>query len=307
MSVSSTSRVAGPYVGDNVDVVYPFFFKAFQASDLYVVKTDLSLVETVQVLTTNYTVALNADQNASPGGSITMLVAPPTGFLITITTNLPALQSVALTNNGGFFPTVLNNEFDYLTILVQQLVAQMSRAVLVNISSNQTPAQLIGSLQGFVTAAAASASASAASASAASGSQGAAATSAGNAATSETNALGYMNNAATQAGNAANSANSAATSASLVGALTPRVTASNWAVAAGDLVLFSASGQTATLPATPAVGTRVAVSCNVVPSSTTISRNGNKIMGLAQDMTFTTPNVMVSLVYMDATNGWVIV
>jgi len=274
---------------------------------MQVVKTDLSLVETIQVLTTNYTVALNADQNASPGGSITMLVAPPTGFLITITTVLPALQSLALTNNGGFFPTVLNNQFDYVTILVQQLVAQMARAVLVNISSTQTPAQLIGSLQGYVTTAAASASASAASASASAASASASATSATNAATSETNALGYMNSASTQAANAATSANNAATSASTIGALTPRVTSANWNVAAGDLVLFSASGLTATLPAAPAVGTRVGVSCNVVPSSTTINRNGRNIMGLGQDMTFTTPNLMVSLVYMDATNGWVIV
>ena len=106
MSISSTTRKAGPYTGNGSTTVFPFSFKVFANTDLVVVKTDLSSVESTMVLTTDYTVALNADQDSNPGGTVTCVTAPASGFKITLTSNVPDLQPITLTNMGGFYPKI---------------------------------------------------------------------------------------------------------------------------------------------------------------------------------------------------------
>lgn len=188
MSIASTTRKAGPFTGNGITTVFPFTFKVFQASDLSVIKTDLSLAETTLVLTTDYTVSLNANQDSNPGGSITAVVAPASGFLITITSAIPELQPLTLTNAGGFYPTVINDALDRLTIYVQQLSEQVSRAVKTSISSSTTPDTLIDAINTAVSDAAASATA-------ASGSEISAAASAASAAISAAaaNGVSYKN------------------------------------------------------------------------------------------------------------------
>ncbi|KVW93337.1 hypothetical protein [Thiobacillus denitrificans] len=68
MTISSTTRKAGPFDGNNVLDAFPFAFKVFADSDVVVVKTDPDDIETTLTLTTDYTVSLNADQDTSPGG-----------------------------------------------------------------------------------------------------------------------------------------------------------------------------------------------------------------------------------------------
>lgn len=138
MSISSTNRKAGPYIGDGVATVFPFVFKVFQASDIHVVNTNLANIETVAVIDTEYTATINVDQDANPGGYITMLSPPPSGFRITITSNVPNLQPVTLTNQGGFYPSVINAAIDRATIQVQQLAEQVNRSLKSPISSGMT-------------------------------------------------------------------------------------------------------------------------------------------------------------------------
>ena len=145
MSISSDStRKAGPFTGTGLIVSYPFSYKVFQAADVLVVRTDLSGTETTLALGTDYTVTLNSNQDASPGGTVNPVAAAPTGYLTTLSSQVAALQPVVLTNSGGFYPTVLNDAMDRLTIIVQQLKEQMSRAVTTSISSSISPATLTG-------------------------------------------------------------------------------------------------------------------------------------------------------------------
>lgn len=168
MSISSATRKSGPYTGNNVTTTFSFAFKVFSQSEVVLVRTDLSAVETTLALSTDYTVTLNADQSASPGGSITLLAGPlATGFLLTITSNVQALQPVVLTNSGGFYPSIINDEFDRLTILLQQVAEQVERAVKTQISSGVDPNTLVASLLAAASSAAASATAAANSATAA--------------------------------------------------------------------------------------------------------------------------------------------
>lgn len=158
MSISSTNRKAGPYTGNGVTTALPFSFKVFSASDVLVVRTDLSGAETDLVLTTHYTVSLNADQDSNPGGTVNLVTPAATDYLTTITSAVPDLQPLTLTNAGGFYPKVINDALDRVTIMVQQLAEQVSRAVKVSISSSTSPDSLISAIYNAVSSAASAAS-----------------------------------------------------------------------------------------------------------------------------------------------------
>lgn len=136
MTISSTTRRAGPYTGNSVTTAFPFAFKVFAATDVLVVEAVVATgVETVKTLTTHYTVALNPDQEVSPGGTVNMLAAPTAAQTITVGSQVPNLQPVEVTNGGGFYPPVLNDALDRATIQIQQLEEQMSRVVGAPIST----------------------------------------------------------------------------------------------------------------------------------------------------------------------------
>ena len=136
MTISSTNRVAGPYTGNGVTTAFAFNFKVFSAADLYVVRLNtLTLAETVLTITTDYTVTLNTNQNVSPGGTVTMVTAPTSSQKITITSNLSNLQPTDITNQGGFYPSVLNDALDRATIQIQQLADDVSRSLHIPLSA----------------------------------------------------------------------------------------------------------------------------------------------------------------------------
>lgn len=131
MTISSSVRVAGPYTGTGSVSIYPFAFKVFQASDVLVKQTDLNGNVTTLALTTGYSVALNSDQNANPGGSIDLNTPLPNGYKLVISSQVQGLQGTSLTNNGGFYPNVIENALDYLTILVQQAQTEINASLQV--------------------------------------------------------------------------------------------------------------------------------------------------------------------------------
>ena len=88
MTVAATTRKAGPYIGNGVTTSLPFSFKVFAASEMVVTKTTPAGVESTLTLTTHYTVSLNADQDANPGGSVVMVSAPVADYLTTLTSNV---------------------------------------------------------------------------------------------------------------------------------------------------------------------------------------------------------------------------
>lgn len=137
MTISSQIRKAGPYIGNGSASAFPFAFKVFTAADLYVVKTNTTLgADSVLTLGADYTVSLNADQNANPGGTITLTAgALASGYNVTITSSLQYLQPTDLTNQGGFYPSVITNALDRLTIFCQQLYDAVSRSLKVSVST----------------------------------------------------------------------------------------------------------------------------------------------------------------------------
>lgn len=146
MTVSSTNRKAGPYAGNGSATSFAFHFRVFEDSDVVVVHTDVNGAETVLEAPADYTVTLNLQQETTPGGTINMVETPVTGELVTITSELEYIQPLEITNQGGFYPKVVNAALDRLTILCQQLGEQVGRAVKVGISSSANPDDIVAGL-----------------------------------------------------------------------------------------------------------------------------------------------------------------
>lgn len=181
MTISSDNRKDGPYLCNGATVAFPFSFNVFQAGDVRVVLTDASGAEYDLALGSEYSVSLNSNQDTNPGGTVTTTATYATGYLVTLTSQVENLQPVMLTNAGGFYPKVINDALDRLTIMVQQVAEQVSRSIKVSISSSASPDSLIAAIYTAISSAATSATNAAASAIAA-------ATSATNAAASAVSA-----------------------------------------------------------------------------------------------------------------------
>lgn len=131
MTVQTETRVAGPFSGDGVTTSLPFDFVVFEAADLIVIeRDDTTGDDTVLVLTTDYSVTLNPDQDDEPGGTITLVAPLPSGATDFVYSDVAALQEAIFTNTGGFYPAVLNTALDKLTVLVQQIKEAQARSVL---------------------------------------------------------------------------------------------------------------------------------------------------------------------------------
>lgn len=138
--ISSTIRRAGPYSGNGSTTAFAFGFKVFAPTDVAVTLTDAAGNDTT--LTTGYSVALNSNQDITPGGTVNFANPPLAGTRVTLISNVSAVQPMQLTNGGGFFPRVLNDSADRHTILIQQLQELANRSVKLPVSDQGQPPTL---------------------------------------------------------------------------------------------------------------------------------------------------------------------
>lgn len=231
MTVSSTTRKAGPFTGDGVVDTFPFTFKVFSDADVLVVSADADGVESILTIVTDYAVDLNTDQDASPGGDVILNDPLTSGYTMVISSDADETQLTEITNSGGFYPRVINNALDKQTILTQQLSERVSRALKVPITSSDDPDDLVAD---FVTSTASTVAAAAAAASSASD----ASDSADAAALSETAAGLSASSASSSASAASGSASAASDSADAAAA--SETAAAGYAAAGGRPVVHVA-------------------------------------------------------------------
>lgn len=149
MTINSTTRKTNALVGNGNTATYPFAFKVFTDADVVVKKLEAATsIETTLTLGLNndYIVTLNEDQNSNPGGSITLKSGGnnqnlASGFSIVITSAVEPLQGTDLTNQGGFFPEVINDALDKATVLHQQQQDELNRSIKFSLTNT------IGSLE----------------------------------------------------------------------------------------------------------------------------------------------------------------
>jgi len=233
MTIPASTRKAGPYPGNDVTTEFAFDFKVFTEEDVRVIRAVTATgVETILTLDSDYSVALNADQDADPGGSVTYPLSGdelPAAQTLTVVGNLEVKQGTDLPDGGAFNASTVEGALDYQNILIQQLNEEVGRAVKVTASSDSDPDALVASL--FASEAAAEASANAASASAAAASDSA------DAASDSAIAAGASAAAASGFADDAEAAAAAAAATALSTPLTGLDLATNAAITAADSIL----------------------------------------------------------------------
>ena len=127
MTISSTTRTAGPFTGTGTVSSFAFAFKVFSAGDIAVYRTQVSTgVVTTLVLNSDYTVALDP----VAGGTVTLTGGNlASGTTLLIASSVANTQPVDITNQSGFYPAVINDALDRTTVQVQQLQQQSNRCM----------------------------------------------------------------------------------------------------------------------------------------------------------------------------------
>jgi hypothetical protein len=144
MTVTSTSRRAKA-LGNGSTTSFPFTFKVFDTSDLRVVFTADDGSETDLTLDSHYTVVLNADQDVSPGGTVTYPItgaALAASETLVIESAIPSTQGTDFGNAGRFFPQTHEAAFDRAVALVQQVEDKVGRALVVSVNDTDMPSTL---------------------------------------------------------------------------------------------------------------------------------------------------------------------
>lgn len=141
--IDYVKRLAGPYTGAG-QTTFSFGFKVYEETDIYVA-TALSNDEAATNLNygDDYSVTLNDDQDAAPGGSITLKTALVDGEILVIGSDLDYTQELQLTNYTRFPPEQINEALDRLCIQIQQILEITGRALLVPATSSTTPTEMI--------------------------------------------------------------------------------------------------------------------------------------------------------------------
>lgn len=126
MTISSPDRVAGPFIGDGVQTGFPFALYILDDEDLVVEITDAAGVRST---VSAWTAALNSDQSGNPGGTLTLSSPLAVGSTMRISTEVASTQKTAISNGGGFYPKVIEQALDKLTILTQQVEQQVEQSL----------------------------------------------------------------------------------------------------------------------------------------------------------------------------------
>ncbi len=113
------------YEGNGVTTAFPVPFKFPANNDLVVTKV-YNGVSNVLIIGTDYSVV---GAGASGGGAVITTVAPENGSTVNISRSLEAVQDIDLRNQGRYFAETIESGLDYLTMLGQQNVAGLSRAL----------------------------------------------------------------------------------------------------------------------------------------------------------------------------------
>lgn len=139
------------YIGNGAANVYSFTFLAFIPANLQVTVKDTLTPSTTYLIQQgqDYTVAgLNPAGGPPSTGSITLVDNGQTwlsggflltGYTLTITRVVSLVQNTSIRNQGDYFPEVIENALDYITMALQQIQGQLPPSPTISLS----PATLV--------------------------------------------------------------------------------------------------------------------------------------------------------------------
>ncbi len=147
MAITNTTLASPTYNGNGSTTAFATGFQFIQNADLLVTVTDSSGVETVKVLTTDYTVT---GAGNSVGGTVTFLVAPVSGSKVNIQNNVTLDQQTDYVEGGSFSAATHEDALDKLTKISQQLQEQIDRSVKLPIANQSITSQAPSPTAGYV-------------------------------------------------------------------------------------------------------------------------------------------------------------
>lgn len=136
MALTTTSNKA-IHDGNASATVFPYTFPILDASHLTVIYTDADDAETT-LSASEYSVTGIGGRS---GGSVTYpLTGSPiaTGTKLTIVRTVPYTQTTVLSNQGGYYPEVVEARFDQIYMAMQQLAEIVGRTTVGSISDPAT-------------------------------------------------------------------------------------------------------------------------------------------------------------------------
>ena len=129
MTLSTTANRIS-YSGNDSTTGFSFPYLFFADADLTVILVvDSTGVETTQTITTHYTVA---DAGEVAGGTVNMVTAPATGETLVIIRTEQFTQGLDLVENDPFPSASVEQQFDILTMLTQQLDDRIDRSFVLS-------------------------------------------------------------------------------------------------------------------------------------------------------------------------------
>lgn len=151
MAIDYTPRLAGPFVGDGtVQSSFPFSFFIFDPTDVYVAFLSDPDAEQVRLeYGKDFTVQMNEDQRATPGGVVNLLTTSPTvtfgllrlGQVLAIGSNIPYTNTLSLTNFTRFPPERITTELDRIVAQIQQIDERLGRTVSMDETDSSSGAE----------------------------------------------------------------------------------------------------------------------------------------------------------------------
>lgn len=140
MTVAVQTSKAGPYICDGVQKEYPFVFPVMDAAHIAVYAAD-GENGYARRLTEGYRVEL-----AETGGTVVLDEPLPKGHRIAIIRSVPVTQETDIQNNTAFFPEIMEDAFDKLTMIVQQQSEVLDRCAKVPVTSTEDPVEYLQTL-----------------------------------------------------------------------------------------------------------------------------------------------------------------
>lgn len=113
----TTTNVRNVLTGNGVATAFAFTFRFLSASTVQVFRNMPGATPTL-VPTSAYTLTPGV---GNVGGTVTFTTAPANTEVITIQRTVPLTQSVDINNEDGFFPDVVENGLDAVTLAIQQV------------------------------------------------------------------------------------------------------------------------------------------------------------------------------------------
>lgn len=143
MTIETPFLQVEKYAGDGVTKTFGFGFRTFNTVDIVVVATDASGSESVLNPESDYYITANS---SGVGGTVTLASALPVNSVLVITRKIPIKQEVDLVNQGEFYAETIEESFDRLTAIAQDMYEQLGRTLVVPITQNKTPQQVMGEI-----------------------------------------------------------------------------------------------------------------------------------------------------------------